>query len=146
MRETNKPSIVRRFTNEDFEASQLQMIHFATAVVYKDLEILDSILHEKFTYFESKSKQETMEYFRRQFAMEIPSELETDHVGMYYCTGCKPGNPALMFHHGHWPILEDEKNIPKTLMLSFKDGLISNLTLCYKFCNEERLKEIAIQN
>jgi hypothetical protein len=31
-------------------------------------------------------------------------------------------------------------------MLSFKEGLISDLTLCYGFCNAERLQEIAIQN
>lgn len=146
MRETNKPSIIHRFTNEEIELSHNQMIQFVTGIVNKDLEILESVLHENFTYFDTKSKWETLEYFNRQFAMEIPSELETEDVVLYYCTSCQPGNPALMFHHGYWPILENEENLPKSLMLSFKDGFISDLTLCYGFCNAERLQEIAIQN
>ncbi len=146
MRDINKPSIIHRFTNEEIELSHNQMIQFVTGIVNKDLEILESVLHEKFTYFDTKSKWETLEYFKRQFAMEIPYELEAEEVGMYYCTGCQPGNPALMFHQGYWPILENEENLPKSLMLSFKDGLISDLTLCYGFCNAERLQEIAIQN
>jgi hypothetical protein len=75
MRETNKPSIIHRFTNEEIELSQNQMIQFITGIVNKDLEILESVLHENFTYFDTKSKWETLEYFKRQFAMEIPSEL-----------------------------------------------------------------------
>lgn len=146
MRKINKPSIIHRFTNEEIELSHNQMIQFVTGIVNKDLEILESVLHENFTYFDTKSKWETLEYFKRQFAMEIPSELETEDVGMYYCTGCQPGNPALMFHNGYWPFTENEVNLPKSIMLSFKGGLISDLTLCYGFCNAERLQEIAIQN
>ena len=75
MREINKPSIIHRFTNEEIELSHNQMIQFVTGIVNKDLEILESVLHENFTYFDTKSKWETLEYFKRQFAMEIPSEL-----------------------------------------------------------------------
>ncbi len=79
-----------------------------------------------------------MEYFTRQFAMEIPSELETDDVGMVYFTGCQLGKPPLLFHHGCWPIGQNEENLSKSLILSFMDGLISDLTLCYGFCNAEK--------
>jgi hypothetical protein len=122
------------------------MIQFVKGIVNKDLEVLESVLQENFTYFDTKSKCETLEYFKRQFAMEIQSELETEDVEMNYCTCCKHGNPTVMFHHGYWPFLENEENLPKSLMLSFKNGLISDLTLCYGFCNAERLQEIAIQN
>lgn len=146
MRETIKHSIIHRFTNEEIELSHNQMFQFVTAIVNKDLDTLKTVLHEKFTYFDTKSKWETLEYFKRQFAVEIPSDMETGDVGMYYCTGCHPGSPTLMFHHCYWPILEDEENLPKSLMLSFKDGLISDLTMCYRFCNADQLYEIAIQN
>jgi hypothetical protein len=146
MRETNRPAIIHRFTNEEIELSHNQMIQFVTAIMNKDLKILESVLHENFTYFDTKSKCETLEYFKRQFATEVPSDLLKEDVGMYFCTRCQPGNPALMFHNGYWPILENEQNLPKSLMLSFKDGLISGLTFCYGFCNAERLQEIAIQN
>jgi hypothetical protein len=146
MKETSKKSIIHRFTNEEIETGQNQLLLFITAIINKDLDLLNTVFHEKFTYFDTKSKMETLEYFKKQFAEEIPSELETEEVGMFYCTTCQPGNPALMFHHGYWPILEDEENLTKSLMLSFKDGLISDITFCYGFCNTEKLQEIAIQN
>lgn len=129
MREVNQPSIIHRFTNEQIELSHNQMIQFARGVVNKNLEILESVHHENFTYFDAKSKWESLEDFKRQFAMKSPSELETEDVGMYYCTGCQLGNPALMFHHGYWPILENEENLPKSLMLPYKDRLILDLIL-----------------
>jgi hypothetical protein len=64
MRETNKPSIIHRFTHEEIELSHNQMIQFVTGILNKDLEILESVLHENYTYFDSKSKWDTLEYFK----------------------------------------------------------------------------------
>lgn len=147
MRETHKKSgIVKRPTIEEIELTNLQLSLFKKAILNEDLSLLETLLHEKFTYFDTKSKWQTLEYFKEQFAKFIPCEFKTNEVSMYFCSGCQPGNPALKFHNGYFPILENEVNLPKALMLSFKDGLISDLTLCYGYCNAEQLEEIAIQN
>ena len=146
MKGINKPFVIHRLSNEEIEITNSQIIQFIKGILNRDLEILDSVFHEKFTYFDAKSKWETLEYFKQQFEIEIPYQFKTGDVEFYYCKGCRPGNIALMFHCGYFPVLEHGENLPKSLMLSFKDGLISDLTLCYGFCNAERLQEIAIQN
>lgn len=146
MRETDKLRIMQIPTEQEMETSKQQTFLFMTAIVNRDLDLLETLLHEKFTYFDTKTKWQTLEYFKNQFENPIPFEVETEEVGMFFCKSCQPGNPALMFHHGYWPVLEDEENLPKSLMLSFKEGLISDLTLCYGYCNAKKLQEIAIQN
>ena len=146
MREIQKTSLIDIPSEKDIEKSKQQTFLFMTAIVKRDLEVLETLLHENFTYFDTKTKWQTLEYFKEQFNKEIPYELETKEVGMFFCNGCQPGNSALMFHHGYFPIVENDGNVPKSLTLAFKGGLISDLTLCYGFCNAEKLHEIAIQN
>lgn len=147
MRELHKKlGIVKNLSVEDVEAMNTQVHLFAKAILNEDLSMLETLLHEKFTYFDTKSKWQTLEYFKEQFKKEIPLELKTDEVGMFFCNGCQAGNSALMFHYGFFPVLENEENMPKALALAFTDGLISDLTLCYGYCNAERLQELAIQN
>lgn len=147
MRETHRISqILKQSSVEEIELINLQVDLFIKAILNEDLSLLETLLHEKFTYFDTKSKWQTLEYFKEQFTREIPSELKSDEVSMYFCRGCQPGNYALKFHCGYFPVLTDEENMPKALMLSFKNSLISELTLCYGYCNAEKLQEIAIQN
>ena len=146
MREIQKTSLIDIPSEKDIEKSKKQTFLFMTAIVKRDLEVLETLLHENFTYFDTKTKWQTLKYFKEQFNKEIPYELETEEVGMFFCNGCQPGNSALMFHHGYFPIVENDGNVPKSLTLAFKGGLISDLTLCYGFCNAEKLHEIAIQN
>jgi hypothetical protein len=147
MREIHKIShILKQPSVEEIKLMNLQVRLFIKAILCKDLPLLETLLHEKFTYFDTKSKWQTLEYFKEQFEKEIPCELKSDDVSIYFCKGCQPGNHALKFHCGYFPVLTDEVNMPKALMLSFKDGLVSDLTLCYGYCNAEKLQEIAIQN
>ena len=139
MIETRYPAISNRLYKKTIELSDNQMNQFIMAILKMDLDKLESLLHENFTYFDTKSKWETLEYFRRQFEMVTPYEFKTKDVEIFYCTGCQPGNPALMFQNGYWPILEEGINQPKSIMLSFSDGLISDLTLCFEYCNDKRL-------
>ena len=142
MREIKNPLIIHRFANEEIGLLFNQKIQFIIGIFNKDLEVLEVLeflLHDNLNNFESKSKWGILEYFNRQFAMGIPSKKETNDVEIFRCIGCQPGNPALNLHQGYWPILENEENLPKSLMLSFKDGLISDLTLYYGYCNAERL-------
>ena len=43
-------------TKEEIELSHNQIIQFVTGIVNKDLEILESVIHENLTYFDTKSK------------------------------------------------------------------------------------------
>jgi hypothetical protein len=122
-----------------------QIFQFADAVINKNLTLLETLLNEEFTYFDNKSKWETLEYFKIQFTKNIPYELFSNDVGIRFCRGCQPGNPALVFHNGYFPV-KDGENFPKAIALAFKDGKISDLTLCFSFCKSEKLKKIAGQN
>jgi hypothetical protein len=133
-------------TADELRRTIEQTFLFVTAILNKDIILLDSLLNEKFIYFDSKSKRQTLQYFKKQFSMMIPKELYSREVETLYCKGCRPGNPVLLFHHGYWPVLENEDNVPKSLLLSITTGMISDLTLCFGFCNANMLHEIAIQN
>jgi hypothetical protein len=147
MKEIHRMSqILKQPSVEEIELTNLQVDLFRKAILNEDLSLLETLVHEKFTYFDTKSKWQTLEYFKEQFEKEIPYELKSDDVSIYFCRGCQPGNHALKFHCGYFPVLTDAENMPKALMLSFKNGLISDLTLCYGYCNAEKLQEIAIQN
>lgn len=138
--------ILKQLSVEEIQLTILQLHLFNEAILNEDLFLLETLLHEKFTYFDTKSNWQTLEYFKEHFTSEIPFELESDEISLYFCTCCQPGNHALKFHCGYFPILTDLENMPKALMLSFKNVLISDLTLCYGYCNAEKIQEIAIQN
>jgi hypothetical protein len=138
--------IMNQPTSEEKENVWQQTFQFADAVVNKNLTLLETLLNEEFTYFDNKNKWETLEYFKIQFTKDIPGELFSDDVGIRFCRGCQPGNPALVFHNGYFPILEEEVNMPKAIALAFKNGKISDLTLCFRFCKSEKLKKMAEQN
>jgi len=123
-----------------------QTFLFITAILNQDIILLDSLLSEKFTYFDNKSKKQTLRYFKKQFSMPIPEEFYSKKVKTLFCKGCRPGDPALLFHYGYWPILENEEFKPKSIILSFNEGMISDLTFCFSFCNADGLQEISIQN
>ena len=146
MKDIKKADILQKLSDEEIESSNKQTYLLWTALLNRDLNLLKTILQEKFTYFDNKTKWQTLEYFKKQFAIQIPYELESEKVAVFYCKGCQPGNPALIFHNGYWPVLENSENFPKAIMLTFKNGLISDLTICYRFCKAEKLHEIAIQN
>lgn len=132
-------------SQEELEVFRQQTLEFATAVINKDLMSIESLLPEGHTYFGEKNKLQTLEYFKEQFEKPIPAEFMTEDVKFFYCHGCQPGNPALLFHSGCFPVLE-EGDRPKAITLAFKDGKISDLALCYGFCNERRLKRLAKRN
>jgi hypothetical protein len=138
--------IMNQPSSEEMENVWQQTFQFANAVINKDSTLLATLLSEEFTYFNNKNKWETLEYFKLQFTKDIPVELFSDDVGIRFCRGCQPGNPALVFHKGYFPILEEDMNSPKAVALAFKDGKISDLSLCFRFCESDQLKKIAAQN
>lgn len=138
--------IMNQPTSSEMENVWQQTFQFADAVVNKNLTLLETLLNKEFTFFDNKNKWETLEYFKVQFTKEIPAELFSDDVGIRFCRGCQPGNPALVFHSGYFPVMEQEVNLPKAIALAFKDGKISDLTLCFRFCKSEKLVKIAEQN
>lgn len=142
----NELKSLKQPTPEELDKVWQQTFDFATAIVNKDLSMLETLLHEEFTYFDTKSKWDTLKYFKEQFEKPITVELICDGAAINFCRSCQPGNPALVFHSGYFPVLEEEENMPKAITLAFKDGRISDLTLCYGFCNADKLQELAEQN
>lgn len=142
MKEKNKTVAIQILTEQEFKIARQQTNLFINALLSKDLSLLESLLHEKFVYFDNKTKWQTLDYFKEQFSKSIPFELISEEVGFFYCTGCQPGNPALLIHNGYWPVSNEEENLQKSLMLCFTEGLISDLTFCYGYCNANRIKEL----
>jgi hypothetical protein len=142
----NELKSLKQPTPEELDKVWQQTFDFATAIINKDLPLLEKLLHEEHTYFDTKSKWNTLKYFKEQFEKPIPDELIQEGAGIMICRSCQPGNPAVVFHNGYFPILADEENMPKAITLSFKDGKISDLTLCYGFSNADKLQELAEQN
>lgn len=122
--------LLKKPTPEEVDKVWQQTFDFALAIINKDLALLETLLHEEFTYFDTKSKWDTLRYFKEQFEKPIPAELINEGAAINFCRSCQPGNPALVFHSGYFPILEDIENIPKAITLAFNDGMISDLTLC----------------
>lgn len=133
-------------TPEEVENILRQTNQFAKAIIDKDLSMLEPLLHVEFIYFDTKTKWETLKYFNEQLQEDIPHEMFSRKVNHLVWSVCQPGNPALFFHGGYFPILEKERNRLKAIALTFKDGKISDLTLCYGFCNTNKLQELAEQN
>ena len=48
---------------------------FAKAILNEDLSMLETLLHEKFT-FDTKSKWQTLEYFKEQFKKENNTRIK----------------------------------------------------------------------
>ena len=142
----NELKSLKQPTPEELDKVWQQTFEFATATINKDLSLLEILLHEEHTYFNTKNKWDTLMYFKEQFEKPIPADLISEGACIQFCRGCQPGNPALVFHNGFFPILEEEENIPKAITLDFKDGKISDLTLCHWFCNADKLQELAEQN
>lgn len=138
--------LLQQPTPEEREVIRKQIIMFSKAIVNKDLTTLEPLLHEEFLYFDTKSKWETLDYFKKQFENEMQFKTMSDDVGLFFCMRCQPGNPALMFNDGYFPSLEDGLNSRKAIAIEFKNGKISDLTLCFGFCNANKLHEIATQN
>ena len=125
--------------------SKQQLGLFKKAILAKDLALLEPLLHEKFNYFDILDKLKTLAYFREQFSKEIPEMFIREDADEIMCMDCSPGSPVLFFHKGFWPIIEGS-NIPKGIMFGFSDGLISNLTLCFKFCYPNNVKRYTKNN
>jgi len=142
----NELKSLKQPTPEELDKVWRQTFEFATAIINKDLALLETVLHDEFTYFDAKSKWDTLKYFKEQFEKQIPTELICECAVINFCRSCQPGNPALVFHYGYFPVLEDEENMPKAITLAFTDGKISDLTLCYGFCNSDKLHELVEQN
>ena len=119
--------------------SKQQLGLFKKAILAKDLVLLEPLLYNQFKYFDVMDKLKTLEYFKEQFNKEIPEMFIKEDADEIMCMDCSPGSPVLYFHTGFWPIIEGA-NIPKGIMLRFTDGLISDLTLCFKFCYPNNVK------
>lgn len=146
MEDFNPRRFIQDPSSEDLKRSKDLTFLFITAILTKDIVLLESLLCKKFTYFDDKTMEQTLAYFKSQFSQAIPEDYYSKEVVTMYCKVCKPGTPVLVFHKGFWPVLEDEPNIPKSLLLTFKDGFISDIDLCFGFCSAHVLQELAIQN
>ena len=142
-----KSKLLKSISDEEIEITRQQTEIFKTAILSKDLLLLSTILNEKYTYIEGRNKAETIAYFADQFS-KFPNHNSKpeDIVATFYCYGCQQGNIALRFLYGCWPIIETKEYVDKSIVLAFKNGLISDLTICYGYCSAERIQEIAIQN
>jgi len=135
----NKKKQVEISNTQDINKSMQQLVLYKRAILAKSLELLEPLLHDKFKYFSGLDKFKTLSYFQEQFNMEIPEEFQREDADEIMCMDCSPGSPVLYFHTGYWPILEDA-NIPKGIMFCFSEGLISDMTLCFKFCYPNNVK------
>jgi len=135
----NKKKHIEISKKPDTDKSKQQMMIFKTAMLKRDLQMLEPLLHEQFKYFDVLNKQKTLAYFQEQFDKEIPENFQRENAEEIMCMDCSPGSPVLYFHNGFWPIIEGA-NIPKGIMFGFSDGLISNMTLCFKFCYPRNVK------
>ncbi|HNT79652.1 MAG TPA: hypothetical protein PKH65_03140 [Bacteroidia bacterium] len=131
---------------DDFEKDYLQVIRFGAAILSKNLIAMERLLHHEHSYFDNLTKFETLDYFKRQFKMYVPAKKMSSSFELNYCRTCEAGNPALLFHNGYWPVLENEFNLDKAIMLSFTNNKISDLSYCYGYCSPCRFEEISHLN
>lgn len=141
----NKKKQVVISNKPDFDKSKQQLALFKAAILKRDMELIEPLLHEKFNYFDVLDKQKTLAYFQEQFNKEIPENCYRDNAEEIMCMDCSPGSPVLYFHNGFWPIIEGV-NIPKGIMFRFSDGLIADMTLCFKFCYPSNVKRYTKNN
>ena len=118
---------------------------FAHAMCDMDIAELDSLLHEEYKYHD-KSKIDFLNWLHEKFAENLDNGLYFMPVKMRYCLSCKPGNPTLLFNQGFFPKEVDGCKGQKGFMLDFKAGKISDITICYKWCNERELNELCQMN
>lgn len=119
---------------------------FKTALLQKNIQLLETVLHEQFIYFDDKNKWATLAWFEKQCEIIVPEHVYEEDAGLSFCMGCAPGVPSLVFHKGWWPHGEDILNQRKSIRINFTDGLISDLTLCYVFCNPGKEHEFIKEN
>lgn len=135
------PKIRLKPSPEELKTIDIITIDFIVAIMTKDITAMEKLLHEEYKYVENFNKWATLKWFKEQFEKEIPEELINMEIKEHVCIGCQCGNRSLMFHHGYFPVTEDFGNPPKTLTLSFENGKLNDISICYSYLSAEKVKE-----
>lgn len=134
-------------TERQVRKEQLQFLKLQKALVAQDLMAVEKLLHDEFTYFDGMTKAESLLFLAEKMAEPLPEHCLSDTAVLRYCKFCLRGTQVMLIHHGFWPILlEEGYNVPKGLAVAFSNGKISDIRICYTFCTEEKLKELALNS